>query len=78
MKSGKCVKCGSANVRRGPWPKPWKTSTGVIPLGSAFGASVLVQWYVCVACGYAEQYVAKDSDREKIRTKWKLATERED
>ena len=78
MKSGKCVKCGSANVRRGPWPKLWKTSTGAIPLGSAFGASALVQWYVCVACGYAEQYVVRDADREKIRTKWKLATERED
>ena len=51
---------------------------GVIPLGSAFGANVLVQWYVCVACGYAEQYVAKDSDREKIRKKWKLATEPDD
>jgi predicted nucleic-acid-binding Zn-ribbon protein len=78
MKSGKCVKCGSTNVRRSPRPKPRKPSTGAIPLGTPFGVSVLVQWYVCANCGYAEQYVVKDSDREKVRTKWKLATEPED
>lgn len=78
MKSGKCVKCGSANVRRGPKPSPWGSSSGMIPLGGAWGANVAVQWYVCVACGYAESYVARDKDREKIRTKWKLATELEE
>lgn len=78
MKSGKCVKCGSANVRRGPKPSPWSSSSVMIPLGGPWAANVPVQWYVCAACGYAEPYVVREKDREKIRTKWKLATERED
>lgn len=78
MKSGKCVKCGSANVRRGPKPNPWRHSSGMVPLATAWGTSVGVQQYVCVACGYVETYVARDEDREKIRRKWKLATERDE
>lgn len=78
MKRGKCVKCGSSNVRRGPKPNPWKNSTGMIPLGSAWGTNVGVRHYVCADCGYAETYVAKDEDRDKLRQKWKLASERDD
>jgi len=65
-------------VRRGPKPSPWKNSSGMVPLGSAWGTSVGVQHYVCVGCGYVEQYVVKNGDREKIRKKWKLATGPED
>lgn len=78
MKSGKCPKCGSSNVRRGPKPSPWKNSSGMVPLGSAWGTSVGVQHYVCTACGYLEAYVVKEEDREKVRKKWKLASEREE
>ena len=78
MKRGKCVKCGSTNVRRGPKPNMWKNSTGMIPLGSAWGTNVGVRHYVCADCGYAESYVVKDEDRGKLRKKWKLASEREE
>lgn len=50
----------------------------MIPLGSAWGTHVGVQHYVCVACGYSETYVARDEDRDKLRKKWKLASERDD
>ena len=78
MKRGKCVKCGSTNVRRGPKPNMWKNSTGMIPLGSAWGTNVGVRHYVCADCGYAESYVVRDEDRGKLRKKWKLASEREE
>ncbi len=78
MKRGKCVKCGSTNVRRGPKPNVWSGANGMIPLGSAWGTHVSVRHYVCADCGYAESYVVKDEDREKLRKKWKLASERDD
>ena len=56
----------------------WQISTGMIPLGSAWGTNVSVRYYVCVDCGYAETYVVKDADREKLRQKWKLVSERDD
>ena len=78
MKSGKCVKCGSTNVRRGPKPGPWGDGHGMIALGTAWGKKVAAVDYVCVACGYTEKYVVKPEDRETIRKRWKLATEPED
>lgn len=75
MKSGRCPKCGSANVRRSPKSSQWKNSSSAIPLGTAWGTTVGVQFYVCLGCGYAEQYVVKHADREKIRKKWKLSGE---
>lgn len=78
MKRGKCPKCGSANVRRGPKPSAWRNSAGMIPLGTAWGTNVGVQHYVCIGCGYVESYVVKDEDRAKLRKKWKLASERDD
>ena len=78
MKRGKCVKCGSTNVRRGPKPNMWRNSTGMIPLGSAWGTNVGVRNYICADCGYVESYVVNDEDREKLRKKWKLASERDD
>lgn len=78
LKSGRCPKCGSNNVRRGPSPSGWNDASLVVPMGSVFGKKALVRAYVCTACGLVEQYVYKDEDREKIREKWKLAIEPED
>lgn len=50
----------------------------MIPLGNAWGTNVGVRHYVCADCGYAETYVVKEKDREKLRNKWKLASERDD
>jgi len=50
----------------------------MVPLGTTWGTKVGVRHYVCATCGYVEQYVVKDEDREKIRKKWKLASERND
>jgi hypothetical protein len=57
----------------------WKQASGAIPIGGGgLGGHVLPQWYICTGCGYAEQYIAREADREKLRKKWKLATERDD
>lgn len=78
MKSGKCPKCGSNNVRRGPPPSGWNDASLAVPLGKVFGSKALVRAYVCAACGYVEQYVYREKDLAKIREKWKLAIEREE
>lgn len=78
MKSGKCPKCGSNNVRRGPAPSGWNDASLAVPMGSVFGKKALVQAYVCAACGYVEQYVHREKDLAKIEEKWRLAIEREE
>lgn len=77
MKSGRCPKCGSNNVRRGPSPSGWNDASLAVPMGSVFGKKALVRAYVCAGCGFIEQYVAREKDLEKIREKWKLAIEPE-
>lgn len=47
----------------------------MIPLGGAFDTNAKVQHYVCVGCGYVEKYISDAKGLEKVRTKWKLATE---
>lgn len=57
----------------------WTQSSGAIPVGGGgLGGHVLPEWYVCTGCGYVEHYIVRDADREKLRKKWKLATERDD
>lgn len=78
MKSGKCPKCGSNNVRRGPVPSGWNDASLAVPMGSVFGSKALVRAYVCTACGFVEQYVDREKDLAKIREKWQLAIERDE
>jgi predicted nucleic-acid-binding Zn-ribbon protein len=75
MKSGKCPKCGSSNVRKSKKPGKWDSDKGMVPLGGAFDSNLKVQHFVCVGCGYVEVYVTDPKGIEKMRKKWKLATE---
>jgi len=75
MKSGKCPKCGSSNVRKGKKQGAWDTDKGMVPIGGAFDSHLKVQHYVCIGCGYVETYAADPKGLEKVRKKWKLATE---
>ncbi|MDH3298646.1 MAG: hypothetical protein OEM23_00260 [Gemmatimonadota bacterium] len=75
MKSGKCPKCGSSNVRKSNKPGAFSPDKGMVPLGGAFDSNAKVQHYVCVGCGYVEKYIVDPKGLEKVRTKWKLATE---
>lgn len=77
MKSGKCPKCASSDVRKSKISSAWSSDKGMVPLAGGFDSHAKVQHYVCVGCGYVERYVSDPKGLEKIRTKWKLATERD-
>lgn len=70
MKSGICPKCERASVCEGTevWNKSGSHHGNRIPI-SAF-ASVALDNYVCVACGYVESYVHDPAKLEKIARKW--------
>jgi predicted nucleic-acid-binding Zn-ribbon protein len=67
MKSGRCSKCKSTNVRKQPHTGSDATMVG--------WRTVRFDRYVCVGCGFTELYVA---DRERLRLieqKWPRASE---
>ncbi len=75
MKSGKCPKCGSTNVHKGRKPGTWTSDKVMVPIGGPFDANAKVRQYVCIGCGYVETYVSVPKELEKLRNKWKLATD---
>lgn len=75
MKSGRCPKCGSTDVRSKPGAGKYGHH-GRIPSGWGLDAGVPVDRYVCVDCGFVETYVADEKHRRKIREKWPLGLRR--
>ncbi len=75
MRSGKCPKCGSTNVRKDRKPGTWTSDKVMVPLGGPFDGNARARLYVCLGCGFVEAYVCEPKGLEKIRTKWKLATD---
>ena len=68
MRSGRCPKCQSTDLRTGP-PGPWKDLV-FNTIRVSFWSSVTPELRVCISCGYVEHYVARPSDRAKIAAKW--------
>lgn len=67
MKTGRCPKCGSTDVRvghgiRGPY------GIGSIPL--SWFSSIKVDRYVCMYCGYVETYVADQDGLRNVAENW--------
>ncbi len=75
MKSGKCPKCGSTNVRKGRKPDKWTSDKVMVPLGGPIDGNARARLYVCLGCGLLEAYVCEPKELEKLRKKWKLATD---
>lgn len=69
MKSGTCPKCGSTEV----YMKNGGLQQGyVIAFGFANTRSVTTDDYICLNCGYLEQYIPNARETLKdIATKWK-------
>jgi predicted nucleic-acid-binding Zn-ribbon protein len=68
MKSGKCPKCQSTDIRIGP-----PSDGGWSPMNKfrvSFFRNVVSERHVCMSCGYMEQYVASSADRAAIAAKW--------
>ena len=76
MKDGKCPKCGATDVRcTVGMPKNTNAyGLNTVPIGGKW----LPQYakldnYVCVHCGYVENYVAEPDKLQKIIERWPLA-----
>lgn len=73
MKStGKCPKCGGDEIYsdRSRWTKSSRSYVGISGM-----SQFTVDTYVCVNCGYLEEYAAEkylkqNSWKDKIRSKW--------
>lgn len=77
MRRGKCPKCGSNDVRCRPGAGKWDDH-GRIPGPGTLSSGLLVDRYICAACGFVETYVAREKDRRKVAEKWPLAIENPD
>ena len=64
MKSGKCPKCQSTDVRVGP---PGAGARGPMnKFAVSFWKNIVPERHICMSCGYMEQYVAEDVAREML------------
>ena len=62
MKSGKCPKCGSAEIAQIPSELGTYNQIKL----DTFTTAHLTR-YICTACGYMEQYVAEEGALQKLR-----------
>ena len=69
MKSGKCPKCQSTDVRVGP-PPGTGARREMNKFAVSFWKSIVPERHICMSCGYMEQYVADPADRAAIASKW--------
>ncbi|HYF65900.1 MAG TPA: hypothetical protein VD886_23925 [Herpetosiphonaceae bacterium] len=68
MKTGTCPKCQSRTVRAKNEAVSVQNKSIYIEVGMLSRGYVRV--YVCVTCGYLEQYVLDAEDLPKIAQKW--------
>jgi predicted nucleic-acid-binding Zn-ribbon protein len=76
MKSGKCPRCGSAEIYHSKdFLDPNDPQTNIyyiqIEIGSRETALVRIVYYVCGQCNHMETYVADDSSMQNILREWK-------
>ncbi|AFZ20016.1 hypothetical protein [Allocoleopsis franciscana] len=70
MKNGQCPKCGSPEVFSNTNRKFPALNTMTIGSGNFGNRYAYLDTYVCVGCGYVENYVAKQADLNYIKEEW--------
>lgn len=75
MKSGQCPKCGSHEVFSNTNRKFPALNTMTIGSGNFGNRYAYLDTYVCVRCGYVENYVAKQADLNYIQEEWSSVRE---
>ncbi len=65
MKSGKCPKCGGADIIEIPGLAGAYGNN--VPIGITFFSSVKVTRYLCSHCGFSEEWIINSGDIEKIK-----------
>ena len=62
MKTGTCVKCSSDDILR----IDGRDAGDHIAVGVTIFSMVMVTRYMCVACGYSEEWIDKPEHRAKL------------
>lgn len=70
MKNGQCHSCGSDQVRSNKNRKFPALNTVTLGLGNSNARYASLDTYVCVSCGYVENYVASAEDLNYIQENW--------
>lgn len=78
MKNGQCPKCGSHEVFSNTNRKFPALNTMTIGSGNFGNRYAYLDTYVCVRCGYVENYVAKQADLNYIKEEWASVREESD
>ena len=65
-----CVKCGSAEIITIPGQVGAFGAGNNIPAGATTFSSVTVTRYLCVPCGYSEEWVESAADRQRLAQKY--------
>ncbi len=65
--SKKCPKCNAFDIIKSP-ASVWKGNDNQINAGFS---TIPVIRYLCVPCGYSEEWVEFKDDRMKLKKKWK-------
>lgn len=73
MKSGRCPKCQSTDIRVGPAGRTSHVVQNTFTI--SFWRSATPERYVCMSCGYMEQYVSDPRERKAIAAKWPTHSE---
>ncbi len=68
--AGACVKCASSDILRVAGQTGAFGSGNNIPAGRTVFSSVNVTRFVCAQCGYIEEWVESEADRQKLRLKY--------
>ncbi len=66
--SKKCPKCASSDILR--IPGGLDPSGNSIPAGMTVFSSVLVTRFMCVICGFSEEWVESNADIQKLKKKY--------
>jgi hypothetical protein len=76
MKDGKCPKCSSTNIYTNRRGIDWGSKSQWLEIWFGTPDSRINAWadfdsYVCIDCGYFENYILDREALSEIQTKWK-------
>ena len=69
-KTKKCPKCSSNDIMIIPGQAGAYGTGNNIPMGLTIRSFVKVARYLCLNCGFSEEWIDAENDREKLRKKY--------
>lgn len=66
-----CPKCRSTDIVRIPGRVgPYGSGNNIMMGWTAFSSTVLVTRYLCAGCGFSEEWIDLEADRQKLKQKF--------